>query len=90
MKLFIHSETSTVVPLKLGMDKYFHPTLYNGCKYLSIPELKLNYVSKRGPRTSLGLLKWYPFILPVGCIDLTITVVNVFAARATRRHPLLH
>ena len=30
MKLLIHLQTSTVVPLNLGMVKYFHPTLYNG------------------------------------------------------------
>ena len=33
----------------LGMDKWFHPTLYNGCNYLSMLGLKLNHVSKRGP-----------------------------------------
>ena len=32
----------------LGMDKQFHPTLYNGCNYLSMLGLKLNRVSKRG------------------------------------------
>ena len=32
----------------LGMDKYFHPTLYWACDCLSMPELKLNHVSKRG------------------------------------------
>ena len=31
MKLLIHSQTSTVAPLKFGMDKKFNPTLYNGC-----------------------------------------------------------
>ena len=34
----------------LGMDKQFHPTLYNGCNYLSMLGLKLNHVSKRGHR----------------------------------------
>ena len=34
----------------LGMDKYFHPTHYNGCDYLSMLGLKLNHVSKRGHR----------------------------------------
>ena len=33
----------------LGMGKKFHPTLYNGCDYLSMLGLKLNHVSKRGP-----------------------------------------
>ena len=32
----------------LGMDKYFHPTLYNGWNYLSMPGFKLNHVSKNG------------------------------------------
>ena len=31
------------------MDKSLHPTLYNGCDYLSMLGLKLNHVSKRGP-----------------------------------------
>ena len=29
------------------MDKQFHPTLFNGCGYLSTRELKLIHVSKR-------------------------------------------
>ena len=33
-----------------GMDKQFHPTLYNGCNYLSNLGLKLIHVSKRGRR----------------------------------------
>ena len=36
----------------------FHPTLNNGCDYLSMLGLKLNHVSKRGPR-------WCIFQLPV-------------------------
>ena len=36
----------------LGMDKWFHPILYYGCNYLSMLGLKLNHVSKRGPRSS--------------------------------------
>ena len=34
----------------LGMDKWFHPTLYWACDYLSMLGLKLNHVSKSGPR----------------------------------------
>ena len=34
----------------LEWDRWFHPTLYNGCNYLSMLGLKLNHVSKRGPR----------------------------------------
>ena len=47
-KLFIHSQTSMVAPLKFGMDKQFHPTLYWACDYLPIVGLKLDHVSKRG------------------------------------------
>ena len=36
------------------MDKYFHPTQYNGCSYLSMLGLKLNHVSKRGPWTEIS------------------------------------
>ena len=32
----------------LGMDKYFHLTLYRACDYLCMLGLKLNHVSKRG------------------------------------------
>ena len=31
----------------LGMDKYYHPTLYKGCNYLSVLNSKLTHVSKR-------------------------------------------
>ena len=34
MKLLIQCQTSTV-PLKLGIGKWFHPTLYNGWNYSS-------------------------------------------------------
>ena len=32
----------------LGIDKQFHPTLYNECNYLSILVLELYHFSKRG------------------------------------------
>ena len=35
--------------LSLGMNKLFHPIPYNGWNYLSMFELKLIHVSKRGP-----------------------------------------
>ena len=35
------------------MDKLFHPTCCNGCNYLSMLGLKLNYVSKRGHRSAM-------------------------------------
>ena len=31
------------------MDKWFHPTIYNGCNYLSLLQLELIHVSKKGP-----------------------------------------
>ena len=33
----------------LEMDKWFHPTHFNGCNYLSMLGLRLIHVSKRGP-----------------------------------------
>ena len=33
----------------LGKDKWFHPTHYIGCNYLSMLGFKLNHVRKRGP-----------------------------------------
>ena len=50
VKLLIHSPTSTIGILK--WDKQFHPTLSWACDYLSMVGLKLNRVSKRGPRAS--------------------------------------
>ena len=35
MKLLIQCQTSTVPPLKLGIDKWFHPTLYKGWNHSS-------------------------------------------------------
>ena len=49
MKLFIHSQTSTAAPLKFGIDKWFHPTLYKGSNYLSLLGLQLIQISKSGP-----------------------------------------
>ena len=40
-------------PLKLQMEKLFHPTLYNGCNYLSILGLKSIRVSKKDPITNI-------------------------------------
>ena len=47
MKLVMHSQISTSAKLKFGMDKQFHPTFYNGSKYLSILGLKLIRVTNR-------------------------------------------
>ena len=49
MKLLIHSQTLTVKPWSLSMEKQFHPTLDDECKYLPMVRLKLIHVSKRTP-----------------------------------------
>ena len=41
MKLLMHSQTSTLVTLSLGMDKWFHLILYQACNYISVLGLKL-------------------------------------------------
>ena len=33
---------------RLRIDKLFNPTIYNGCDYLSLLELKLNHVIEKG------------------------------------------
>ena len=35
---------------RLGIDKYFRPTLYWACDYLSMSGSKLNHVGKKGRR----------------------------------------
>ena len=40
----------------LGIDKQFHPTIYDWCNYLSMLGLKLFHVSKRGHR---GPFYWH-------------------------------
>ena len=52
MNLLILSQISMTPPLILGKDKWFHPTLYWSCNYLSMLGLKINLVSKRGSRWS--------------------------------------
>ena len=37
-----------VQQLKFGMDKWFDPTLYWACDYLSMLGLKSTHISKRG------------------------------------------
>ena len=47
MKLLIHSKTSTVIAFfKFGTCNSFHPTICNGCNYLSILWLKWSHVIK--------------------------------------------
>ena len=47
MKLFINSQG--VQSLKFGIDKYFHPTPYRACYFLSMLGLKSNQFRKYGP-----------------------------------------
>ena len=49
------------VELSLEMDKYFRPTHYDGCKYLSMLGSKLIHVSKMGHwrlMCALGYTQW--------------------------------
>ena len=39
----------------LGMDTSFHPTLYNGCNYLTMLGLKLIHVNKSCPRYLMAI-----------------------------------
>ena len=48
MKILIHPQILMVAQLKFG-DKELHPTLWCACDYLSMLELQLMHVSKRGP-----------------------------------------
>ena len=50
MKLFIHSNLRRFHPWSLGMIKWFHLRIYNGCNCLSMVELTLININKRGPR----------------------------------------
>ena len=54
---------------RLGMDKYFHLTFYQTCDYLSMLGLKLNHVSKRGPRQPEPMLLLMTSCLPQGRIS---------------------
>ena len=68
------SQASKMQPLKFGMDKQFHTTLYNGCHYSSTLGLKLIHVVEKGywpsghklldeiTMTALGVQRSYPYI----------------------------
>ena len=60
----------------LGIDKLFHPIHYNGCNYLSMLGLKLNHVSKRGPRSGMGAVK---HIFPVLLISTFVRVTTLIS-----------
>ena len=51
------------------MNKWLHPTLYNGCNYLSMLGLKLNHVSKSGPRL---FMSWFQSIGQFCGIDFPV------------------
>ena len=64
----------------LGMDKYFHPTLYNGCSYLSMLWLKLNHVSKKGPWCHQEQLTSWAKVDPALCHHMTSPGHNMLKA----------
>ena len=53
--------STTVQPLKFGNGYVISSTLYQACDYLSMLVLKLNHVSRRGPRFTVCCI-WYKFI----------------------------
>ena len=80
-----HSQTSTAAPLKFGVDELFHPTLYNGCDYLSMLRWKLIHVSKRGP------VVWYSagmhlYTVIVAKTWRNITLLNTLRLELDGRH----
>ena len=56
IKLLLHSQTSTVAPLKFGNGLVIWSHIFNGCNLLCLLGLKLNYVGKRGPRRVKDML----------------------------------
>ena len=51
MKLDIHSQTSPTesTPVNFENGKIIYPTLYDGCKYLSMLGIKLIHANKKEP-----------------------------------------
>ena len=60
----------------LGMDEQFHPTLHNGCNYLSMLGLKFIHVSKRS-LNPLILVKSLQLIWRLGPHKWNLQVPNV-------------
>ena len=80
MKLLIHSpKLQWLYHWSLGMDKQFHPTFYNGCNYLSMLGLKLNHVSKRGPRPQClkSVNVQSPLIISFGTLTFIIGKLSI-------------
>ena len=65
----------------LGMDKWFHPTLYQACDYLSMLGLKLNHVSKRGHREQVRLAQRRYCRPGVGAMLAQPSLLYVYAVR---------
>ena len=61
LKLLIHSQTSTTVPLKFGNGSTIHISLYWVCDYLSTSRLELIHGSYRGLMVEMCLLKCLRF-----------------------------
>ena len=80
MKLLIHSQTSTVQPLRFGMDNYFHLTLNRACNYFSILGSKLIHVNPWSvARTHVNLVghfEWYSLISGNDIRDHRCSVVS--------------
>ena len=65
--------------VEVGMDKQFHPTLDNGCTYLSVLELTLIHVNKMGSQeahfrktinlTSIEFRAWMNNYILIDCIS---------------------
>ena len=68
MKLLLQSQTSTLQPLKFGVDKEGHAILYNGGSYLFMLGLKLTHVSIMGSR-------WMPQLLSSNCMVKRLTLI---------------
>ena len=61
----------------LEMDKWFHPTLYNGCNHLSLPGLKWIHVNERDPW-------WEKLIYIINNRSLFDTLTNGLAIKGIR------
>ena len=59
------------------MVKIFHPTLYNGCNYLSMLGLKLNHINKKGHKILSSFAK-AGNILEIFVLQLTKEILNLF------------
>ena len=91
IKNYISSKVWVKFSLSLGMDT-FHPTLYDGCDYLSMLGFELNHISKEG-----SCLLWALSDLEISRLHyLWVTCYCCSFFHSTHRHsymsvdPLLH